>query len=658
MKGTPREGTVTMSLTVAPMARTYRRGRPVQLGKRVDAFVVRSLPSDGAGITLPDGCGLEPVSPASTRVVLPASERRSDELEVLRDELMDQTRATGLVTHHAYDSSRSGAEFLLTDRVFVTFRRPVTQDVLTEFEQRYHVRWLDAIEPPFTYLYELTDLTGAGVVTKGSTRGVNPLKLVVHLTEHDDSVRLADHDLNQRMRGHVIGEPTFRRQWHLHTRTTDPRFRPTASTRCERAWRQLGGRGDPDVVVAITDDGCNLEQLRFSTPEKVAGWARLRGHELMSDEDQAVMWQASTGHGTMCAALAVGEGDGVGVVGAAPGCRLLPVRWEVVDGAIAVSDSKLIAVLDHVSQRADVMSSSWGLAPTHEYAEVVLARIRALGRVGGRRGKGIVFVWSAGNENCPINYEGEAFPCSDGWRTAGGERRWERPATASYFHNDLAELDEVLIVGAVASDARRTHYSNFGPGLDLCAPAENFHTYSRMDLPSLDLAPATEGVDRPEVNRGGTSHAAPIVAGIAALVISADPRIRAADVIRILKQTAWSDLRIEPYPRTPPTDEDPDTSWDQSPSLPGAFRPSGRPEGTWSAWYGYGRIDAAAAVRAAQSASRLFTSSKPRARQLLTVPRTTGPRTVSTRFRGRRSRPGGSGRDDAPRSSSERREST
>ena len=101
---------------------------------------------------------------------------------------------------------------------------------------------------------------------------------------------------------------------------------------------------------------------------------------------------------------------------------------------------------------------------------------------------------------------------------------------------------------------------------------------------------------------GGTSSATPLVAGVAALVLSANPNLSALEVISILKKTASKDLNMDPYPRTPAASFDPDTSWDVSPVAPfdsGAFQDTGSVEGTWSPWFGHGRVDAHAAVQAA-----------------------------------------------------------
>jgi len=82
-------------------------------------------------------------------------------------------------------------------------------------------------------------------------------------------------------------------------------------------------------------------------------------------------------------------------------------------------------------------------------------------------------------------------------------------------------------------------------------------------------------------------------------VISANSALTALDVISILKRTASKDLNFDDYPRTPPANFDIDPSWDISPIAPfdqGEFVDTGSAEGTWSPWFGHGRIDAPEAV--------------------------------------------------------------
>lgn len=85
-------------------------------------------------------------------------------------------------------------------------------------------------------------------------------------------------------------------------------------------------------------------------------------------------------------------------------------------------------------------------------------------------------------------------------------------------------------------------------------------------------------------------------------MISANPQLSSSDVVSILKQTAFKDLSTQEYSRTPDANYDLDTSWDISPVAPfntGDFIDRSDAEGTWSPWFGHGRVDAEAAVGAA-----------------------------------------------------------
>ena len=156
-------------------------------------------------------------------------------------------------------------------------------------------------------------------------------------------------------------------------------------------------------------------------------------------------------------------------------------------------------------------------------------------------------------------------------------------------------------IAALASTAQRSHYSNYGTGIDLCAPSSNSHAYYRMQVDGRGTT-TTEGLDQVVNDFGGTSSATPLVAGVAALVVSANPELDAAEVIAILKRTASKDLDMTGYPRTPPASFDPNPAWDVSPIAPfgsGAFQDIGSADGTWSPWFGHGRVDALDAVQEA-----------------------------------------------------------
>lgn len=584
-------------------AYTYRGGKKLRLAKEPDKLVTRLLPDEVEDMGLEK---VEEVSSHSTRVTVTPPELES---------VMARMRAVA-PTHHAYELAETGEEFLITDRVLVTFRRPLSSDELAGFINKYALiqreRYSDR-----DFLFQLTDHTG-----------MNPVKLVVKLMEEESAlVENAENDLNQRaapaMPLLAPTDPHYFRQWYLHTRATSADFDPRSSTNCEQAWQALGGYGSADVVIGITDDGCKLDHGDFDATDKFAGWAYFQGTRLVTNTDidaqRTRMYTVGENHGTSCAGVAAGEADAQLTVGAAPGCRLLPVKWELSGGYLLTADSKLLTLLNYVTDKVDILSNSWGRVPSSLHATLVLRRIRELAESGGRRGKGIVFLFAAGNENCPLVYDGPvSVPYSDGWKQqAGGSVVWEGPRTSRKFQNDLTDVPGVAHVAALASTARRSHYSNYGAGVTLCAPSSNSHAYWRADVPGLSVTTATGTPSGVTHAFGGTSSATPLVAGIAALVISANPELNATQVLSVLKRTASKDLGTTPYSRTPAASFDSDTSWDVSPVAPfdnGAFVNTTDPDGTWSPWFGHGRVDARAAVleamrlRASAGGARQFRS--------------------------------------------------
>ena len=563
---------------------TYRCGVKKLLKKRTNQFVIRQLPDE-----LPENfpSDVEQMSSKSTRVRCKPGELES---------LMKKGRKIA-PTHHAYEDAESGADFLITDRIIVTF------DETLSMEEVGLLAGNDALEivhkyASHKYLLRLTDATG-----------MNPVKLVIKLHEDEERVKRVEHDLNMRISTRVSlpSDFAYNRQWHLHQRHQNSEFDERSSARCEQAWQLLDGFGDPDVVVAVTDDGCQLSHPDLDSGGKFSGWGYLEGINLRTfghfGSDPAKMYQDGANHGTSCCGVIAAENDGERTVGAAAGSRLLPIKWESRGSSLLISDHKLLLALDYIADKADVMSNSWGSTPRTYWSQDVIDRIKQLGVSGGRRGKGIVFLWAAGNENCPINENtSQEVPYTDGWRFNGSSWNWSGVETTRHFSNNLVGIDGLMHVAALASTAQRSHYSNYGKGIDICAPSSNSHAYFRMPVAGLGVTTTVGNGNLVTDDFGGTSSATPLVAGVAALVISANPELSALEVVSILKKTASKDLNFEGYPRTPAASFDGDTSWDVSPVTPyesGDFVDNGDEDGSWSPWFGHGRVDAPAAVQAA-----------------------------------------------------------
>jgi hypothetical protein len=125
--------------------------------------------------------------------------------------------------------------------------------------------------------------------------------------------------------------------------------------------------------------------------------------------------------------------------------------------------------------------------------------------------------------------------------------------------------DFVLAVAAVESDDVRAGYSSFGRHVDLAAPTS---------LLTTDLIPggygSYAGEDAWADGFAGTSAATPVVSGVVALMLEANPRLTARDVREVLCDTAVRNDAAH----------------------------AGYDARGWSPYYGCGRVDAGAAVAA------------------------------------------------------------
>ena len=104
--------------------------------------------------------------------------------------------------------------------------------------------------------------------------------------------------------------------------------------------------------------------------------------------------------------------------------------------------------------------------------------------------------------------------------------------------NGFATHPEVLAVAASTSRDERAHYSARGREIAVCAPSSGpqgsvYHDCGR------DRGVGRRGYGRRLLRLfEGTSSACPLVAGICALVLGANPELTAADVRQIVRATA------------------------------------------------------------------------------------------------------------------------
>jgi subtilisin family serine protease len=484
-----------------------------------------------------------------------------------------------------YTVEDTGSDFLVTNRIFVRIRSGLDPQ---RFASSHQFDILKCLSPQ-DYLCQVE-------------QSADVLEVVRTLSEKEgETVEFVDHDLNVHSEpGHFPNDPMFEKQWYFRSASKENFVDPCALVDCTSAW-EAGVEGS-EVVVGVIDCGCDLNERNFGGLDKFAGWALFGDGELCSHETCApslgpdIMYSQNTMHGTLSATLIAASSDTYGGVGAAPKCRLLPVRWDELAGGRRFSQSSFLDLIEFLRTRVDVVCCSWSTEPDSYWPDPVLAAIAETSDAYGLHRKGIVWACSAGNNNVPVDHESKvAIPFKVHVDDAGVATVKRR---ASRFTNSLSRLRNVLCTGAISSLGRRCHYANYGPGLGIVAPSSNAHLYGRAHLDGVDLlAPfGDEGK-----SYGGTSAAAALVAGVVALVRSANLGLAASEVVSILKRTADRELDMTPYnPSAEP--HDPEPGWDISPVPPfhvGEFQDIGHPDGKWSPWFGFGKVNAGAAVKEA-----------------------------------------------------------
>jgi len=195
----------------------------------------------------------------------------------------------------------------------------------------------------------------------------------------------------------------------------------------------------------------------------------------------------------------------------------MPVRW-----GTDLEDAKVESWFNYVTrQGADVVSCSWGAAAPFFPLSTRISDAIHNCATRGRRRKGCVIVFAAGNADHDINDPDNGT--LDGFA----------------IHPD------VIAVAASTSMDERAHYSNFGNEISVCAPSSGaggipIVTADVRGTFTFEGKTFWSGYGEGDYTTtfGGTSSSCPLVAGICALILSANPNLKREEVKHILEQTA------------------------------------------------------------------------------------------------------------------------
>ena len=546
---------------------------------------------------------------------------------------------------------QSGAGFsFFTNRLTVRFRPEVTRDQVQSLLERENLRVAQELNfAPNTFLVEADPSIGEGInqvaenlVSTGGVEYAEP-----NLAEAPELDQITPNDYlwpGVWDRQLVRADHAWQR---LHNANGAPEQFGSPDVIVavvDQGIKSVGGVPEnPDFRGTVSDGSSKVYKL----------------HDFMTmkpDNDAPI-----GDHGVPCAGVAAGLANntpgggavGFGVAGAAPNVRLMGLifpgtearRLEMFVWAAGLdARSTLPNFPQRISPGADIFTCSIGFGSGFPLAGAARDMFDHITR-RGRGSRGCLAIFSAGNSNQNIennrpygSYE-RSFSCAastldparneirafySGW----GKVAWcapsnstvpvlhnppnsyavwtasflnqgnlpSFPATTTALSDDANPGDTQIRVDSVSGLAAGLGLLIGDPGVDGGEPVRiqgppDPVTRLVPISPLINDHRAGESVvagDRHHVNSfGGTSSATPLSAGICALVLSANPRLTWVEVREILRETAvkFDTGNNHPVGR-----------WLDRQGVPS--NTSGQPP-VFSRWYGYGRLDADAAVKAA-----------------------------------------------------------
>lgn len=319
----------------------------------------------------------------------------------------------------------------------------------------------------------------------------------------------------------------FKDQWHLNG---------AYGINATKAWSKT--MGSKDIVVAVLDSGItNHPDLNNQV---VPGYDFVSDPQSSNDGDgwdanntDPGDWygtEASSWHGTHVAGIIAAQSDSVGITGIAPNVKIQPIRALGVDGG---NSSDLIASLRWAAglsvpgvpanpTPAKVVNLSMGTdryTPCRLWGQTIGATEVALADL---KAAGVTVISAAGNFNMPAtdSYPGNCYPTINVGATAfSGDR-------ASYSNYSVPDTKGQMVGVDISAPGGDSKF----PG-DAPAGSKGKILSTWNDGKTIVGAPTYQSEE-------GTSMAAPVVAGVVALIYSIKPNITFDQVWEVVSTTA------------------------------------------------------------------------------------------------------------------------
>jgi thermitase len=258
-----------------------------------------------------------------------------------------------------------------------------------------------------------------------------------------------------------------------------PIGKPSADIKATAAWEET--EGSADVIIGLPDTG-----IDFTHPDLKNKYLNT-GYDLINNDFDAT---DDFGHGTMVAGIIAAEtNNNEGVAGVAWNCKILPVKVLDENGE-GYMDTVADGIRWAVDNGAKVINLSLGGPDLSQTLRLA---------VQYAFNKDVLVVSAAGNDNDKVLY----------------------PAAFESY---------VLAAAGTDYNDERYSLSNFGAEIDVAAPCVDILAPYPIKLTPPGYLNYAYGT--------GTSFAAAHVSGLAALIVSIKPWLKAADLMNIIRYSA------------------------------------------------------------------------------------------------------------------------
>lgn len=268
--------------------------------------------------------------------------------------------------------------------------------------------------------------------------------------------------------------------------------------------------GNTSVVVAVIDDGFDLNHIELKNKY-------IKPYNVVSDSRQ-ITSGPDRKHGTHVAGIIIANGNnGKGMCGVAPGCRFMPIQAAGESGMFSMTDV-IDGILYAIKNNADVINMSLGKMfpdgiPPNEQQQI-----------SDQYGKDEALFW---NELFDMAEENKVTIV-----VAAGNQ------DIMVGLDPMQRSNKVIKVAATDNDKKKASFSNYfkrNPNNGSCVSAPGLNIFSTVPGNQFEMM-------------SGTSMASPMVAGVVALMKSANKNLSNQQIMKILNETSFktNDKKLGP----------------------------------------------------------------------------------------------------------------